>query len=329
MILTVTLNPSLDRTIEVDILRPGTVHRALRTRLDPGGKGVNVTRALLANGHSSRAVVPLGGPDGAELAVLLDGEQVDVISVPVQSATRSNVTVTELDGTVTKLNEPGATLTEQELLTVLGHLLEQSSVGDWVVLCGSLPPGVTDEQYAVMVALLADRGRRVAVDTSGPALGLAVEAGPDLVKPNRHELAEVVGRELNSVADVLTAAHELRDRGVDQVLVSLGGDGALLVGGPPGAPDLVGTSEVSDARSTVGAGDAFLAGYLSVIDPTRASESHIGPAVTRLLAFRAALAWGAAAVRLPGSRMPGPGDIDLSVAEVLTSPDPHTPLASA
>src|SRR5690606_38536407 len=158
MILTVTLNPSLDRTIEVASLEPGAVNRALRTRLDPGGKGVNVTRALLANGHDSRAVVPLGGPDGAQLLALLEAERVLVSSVPVAGHTRSNVTVAEPDGSVTKLNEPGASLTPAELETLTGLVLELSAPGDWVVLCGSLPPGVDEGEYAAMTRLLRGSG---------------------------------------------------------------------------------------------------------------------------------------------------------------------------
>jgi len=327
MILTVTLNPSLDRTIEVDRLVPGVVNRALRTRLDPGGKGVNVTRALLANGHASRAVVPLGGPDGNELATLLAAERVDVVAVPVAGSTRSNVTVAEADNTVTKLNEPGASLTEEELTTITGHVLEQSSPGDWVVLCGSLPPGVDAGEYAAMTKLLQSSGRRVAVDTSGPALAHAVAAAPDLVKPNRVELAEVVGRDLDSLAEILAAAHEVHDRGVAHVLVSLGGDGAVLVGGedPAADGDLVGTSRVDHPRSTVGAGDAFLAGYLSVV-----AAEHTPPGADgRSRALLEALAWGAAAVRLPGSLMPTPADIDLSAAQILAAPDLHARLAPA
>ncbi|HLS40584.1 MAG TPA: 1-phosphofructokinase [Ornithinicoccus sp.] len=325
MILTVTLNPSLDRTIDVDRIRIGAVHRGLRSRLDPGGKGVNVTRALRANGHRSLAVVPLGGPEGDQLARLLAAERVDVVRVPVEHPTRSNVAVAEADGNVTKFNEPGAPLAPDELRTVLGHVVEHSAAGDWVVLCGSLPPGVPVEQYAAMVTWLRERGRRVAVDTSGEALRLAVQAGPDLVKPNRHELGEVVGRELGTVAEVLDAAHQVHAAGVDHVVVSLGADGALLVGG--GGPDLAGTSTVTDAVSSVGAGDAFLAGYLAAL--TLPDHPAADPDQARERAFRTALAWGAAAVRLPGSRMPGPADIDLAVADVLTSPDPQTPLASA
>lgn len=338
MIVTVTLNPSLDRTIEVASLVPGGVNRALRTRLDPGGKGVNVTRALLANGHPSRAVVPLGGPDGAELEALLAAEHVDVVAVPVAGSTRSNVTVAEADGTVTKLNEPGANLTATELTTITAHVLEQSAPGDWVVLCGSLPPGVDDGEYAAMTTLLRSRGRHVAVDTSGAALRHAVAAGPDLVKPNREELAEVVGRELSSMAEVLEAAHELHRRGVGHVLVSLGADGAVLVGGQGaddgdpratadlGAPDLVGSSTVADPRSTVGAGDAFLAGYLSAICSSGATAPGDDG---RSRALVTALAWGAAAVRLPGSVMPSPSDIDLSAARLLPSPDLQSPLSPA
>lgn len=342
MILTVTLNPSLDRTVEVDALVPGAVHRALRSRVDPGGKGVNVTRALLANGVRSCAVVPLGGPDGAELAAMLAEASVDVVTVPVAGATRSNITIAESDGTVTKFNEPGAALSEQDLTTVVDHVLEHSQPGDWVVLCGSLPPGVDDDQYATMTTLLRERGRRVAVDTSGAALHHAVAAAPDLIKPNRVELAEVVGRDLDSVADILAAAHELHARGVGHVLVSLGGDGAVLVGGaddgagePHDVADLVGASTVATIRSTVGAGDAFLAGYLAALTdaaltdgarPATARPADVGPRARALLG---ALAWGAAAVSLPGSVMPSPDDIDPGAARIITRPDLHATLPPA
>lgn len=337
MILTVTLNPSLDRTVEVDALVPGAVHRALRSRVDPGGKGVNVTRALLANGVRSCAVVPLGGPDGAELAAMLAEASVDVVTVPVAGATRSNITIAEGDGTVTKFNEPGAALSGQDLATVVDHVLDSSQRGDWVVLCGSLPPEVDDDQYATMITLLRERGRRVAVDTSGAALRHAITAAPDLIKPNRVELAEVVGRDLDSVADILAAAHELHARGVGHVLVSLGGDGAVLVGGaddgagePHDVEDLVGASVVATIRSTVGAGDAFLAGYLAALTDAAltdgAGPADQGPRARPLLS---ALAWGAAAVSLPGSVMPSPGDIDPSAARIITRPDLHAPLPPA
>ncbi|MCL3859965.1 1-phosphofructokinase [Actinotalea sp. K2] len=309
MILTVTLNPSLDRTVVVDRLVRGQVLRAQSTRLDPGGKGVNVTRALLANGVPSRAVLPVAGAEGDQLVGLLDAERVATDIVPVSGRTRSNITVAEVDGTVTKLNEPGPSLTVEELDLVLDRALAGASPGGWVVLCGSLPPGAPADHYARMTERLTAAGLRVAVDTSGPALAQVLAAGPHLIKPNAEELSEAVGRPLGSRAEVVDAAQELRGTGVGRVLVSLGPAGALLV---DGSGVTVGESFAPSPRSSVGAGDAFLAGFLAALHVHGdTSNGSTRSALTQ------ALAWGAAAVQLPGSRMPGPGDIDPAAARLL------------
>ena len=306
MIITVTLNPSLDRTVEVDHLVRGQVLRARATHLHPGGKGVNVTRALLANGIPSRAVLPVAGADGDQLVELLAAEGVETVLVPVMGRTRSNVTIAEADGTVTKINEPGAALTPDELEEVVTRALDQAHAGGWVVLCGSLPPGVPEDQYATMTRRFAAAGIRVAVDTSGPALAHAVDAGPDLIKPNAEELAAAVGRPLGSLAEVVDAAQELRVLGARRVLVSLGAAGALLV---DEFGVSAGESFALNPRSTVGAGDAFLAGFLAA--------EHEHGAGRGQAALTQALAWGAAAVQLPGSQMPGPHDIDRGAAHLL------------
>ena len=303
MIITVTLNPSLDRTIELDHLAQGSVQRVTAARLDPGGKGVNVARALLANGVPTRAVLPVGGVEGAQLVSLLEHEGVDVAVVPVLGHTRSNITIAEADGTVTKLNEPGASLCAQDLEALAREVLAAASPDSWVVLCGSLPPGLRAEAYAALTRRFVTAGMHVVVDTSGPAFRAAVAVRPELVKPNAEELAEAVGRPLGSQAEVIAAARELQDRGAQTVLVSLGAVGAILVD----EAVMVGTSRGDDPRSTVGAGDAFLAGFL-------AGRYH---GASRREAFGEALAWGAAAVRLPGTQMPDPADIDRSVVHIL------------
>jgi len=303
MIITVTLNPSLDRTIEVPELVRGHVLRISGVHLHPGGKGVNVTRALLANGVPSRAVLPVGGQEGSQLVEMLEADAVDAITVPIAGSTRTNIAVAEPDGTVTKLNEPGPSVSAGELESVVGAALDAARPGDWIVLCGSLPQGADEDIYAQMVGRIRDRGVRAAVDTSGPALARVVVAGPDLIKPNAEELAEAVGRPLRTRAEIVEAARELQEAGARRVLVSLGGAGALLVD-EVGVE--VGTSIAPAPRSTVGAGDSFLAGYLS-------AEASGGAA-----ALATALAWGAAAVQLPGTQMPGPSDIDPAAAHVLT-----------
>jgi len=315
VIVTVTLNPSLDRTLELDGLERGSVLRTSTPTLEAGGKGVNVTRALTANGIPSVAVLPVGGGEGSELTALLEAEGVATRLVPVAGRTRSNITLAEPDGTVTKLNEPGAPLERRELAAIVAVLADAVGDGDWVVISGSVPASFGASDAAALTGGL-DRSR-LAVDTSGDALSAFLDGGPRLVKPNRAELAELTGHPLGSIAEVIDAAYTVRDRGADLVLVSLGADGAVLVG-PSGV--LVGESRVPRPRSTVGAGDCFLAGFLSRFS---ADESQLEPALLE------ALAWGAAAAALPGTGVPSPADLDHSNVQLVWQPDLDRPLVAS
>jgi 1-phosphofructokinase len=304
VIVTLTPNPSLDRTLAIPRLVRGAVLRATSGRVDPGGKGVNVARVLLANGHPALAVLPTGGGEGRQLTDLLGVEGVPCVGVPIAGAIRANTTVAEPDGTVTKLNETGPELTPDEVDRLLAETVREDA--DWVAGCGSLPPAAPANLYARLVSAAHDRGVRAAVDTSGPPLAAVVEAGPDLVKPNAEELAELAGRDLPTLGDVAAAARELLDRGVGAVLVSLGGDGALLVT----AREVVAAQPPRvTVASTVGAGDATLAGYLA---------AGTGDAA----ALAEAVSWGAAAVALPGTVMPGPADLDRVRPGVRLDRDP-------
>ena len=294
MIVTLTLNPSVDRTVEVETLERGEVMRALRVQVDPGGKGINVSRALAAHGLPTRAVVTVGGAEGEHLVTLLRETGIEIVPVPIKGAIRSNITVAEPDGTTTKFNEPGAQLSVEELAAVFDAVKGAVDSADWLVASGSLPAGTPAGFYADLVTRLAGSGTKVAVDTSGPALEAVLAAGPSLVKPNRDELAEATGKRLGTIADVVEAASRLRHLGAGAVLASLGADGAVLVddqgathGRTPAVPPL----------SSVGAGDAMLAGFLA----------GGGKGTDALVE---ALAWGAAAVLQPGSGMPSPRDID-------------------
>lgn len=299
MIVTFTANPSVDRTLEISALVRGSVTRATRTRVDGGGKGVNVTRALAANGYPSIAVLPSGGAEGAQLMALLEAEQLLVHPVGIAGAIRANVTIVEPHGTTTKINEPGPTLSHAEVAQLTDALLHAAWGADWAVLSGSLPPGAPADWYATLTVALHEQGVRVAVDTDGTGLSATFAAAPDLVKPNHRELAQASGLPVDGradalVADALVAVDRIRAAGARAVLASLGADGALLVE-PAGAYH--GSAQLSAPRSTVGAGDAMLAGFLAA-----------GGSGAEALA--AAVAWGTAAVALPGSRMPGPTDLD-------------------
>ncbi|WP_330467384.1 1-phosphofructokinase [Streptomyces longwoodensis] len=300
MILTVTPNPSLDRTYEVPSLDRGEVIRASGERMDPGGKGVNVSRAVAAAGRRTVAVLPLGGAPGALVADLLDAQGIEVAPVPVAGATRSNIALAESDGVLTKINAPGPELSAAEQELLLETVREQSRDAAWIACCGSLPPGLAPSWYADVVTRAHASGARIALDTSGPALLEALRAAPDVVKPNAEELAQAVGRPLTTVGDAVKAAEELRGMGARAVLASLGADGQLLVedGGTWFASARVGT-----VRSNVGAGDSSLAGFLVA--------GGSGPE-----ALASAVAHGAAAVQLPGSVMPTPADLDLAAVTV-------------
>lgn len=294
MILTVTPNPSLDRTFELPGLRRGAVLRATADRVEAGGKGVNVSRAAAAAGHRTVAVLPLGGPEGTLLARLLEEGGIEARGVPLAGRTRVNVTLVEPDGTLTKVNAAGPQLTPAEAEALLETARGAAAEADWIACCGSLPRGLAPAWYAELVTRVHRAGARIALDTSGEALTAALRERPDVVKPNAHELADAVGRPLATVGDAVKAAEELRDRGAGAVLASLGADGQLLV---DGTGTHFGHAAVAAVRSNVGAGDASLAGFLAGGGAGRA-------------ALAAAVAHGAAAVQLPGSAMPAPDDLD-------------------
>ncbi|MFF0077022.1 1-phosphofructokinase [Streptomyces sp. NPDC005494] len=309
MILTVTPNPSLDRTYELPGLTRGAVLRATGDRVDPGGKGVNVSRAVAAAGHRTVAVAPLGGPEGALLARLLGEHGIEAAGVPIAGSTRINITLVEPDGTLTKVNAAGPEITPAEAEALLDTVRTRSAGADWIACCGSLPRGLPPRWYAELVARSHRAGVRIALDTSGAALLAALPEQPDVIKPNTQELAEAVGRPLATVGDALKAAQELCELGARSVLASLGAAGQLLV---ERSGAYFASARVDAVRSDVGAGDASLAGFLSTGGTGRA-------------ALAAAVAHGAAAVQLPGSLMPAPADLDPSA--VVTTADIPVDLA--
>lgn len=283
MIVTVTPNPSIDRTIEIDRLERGALIRARRSSAEAAGKGINVSCALAAQGVATVAVLPLAAETATTYLGLL-AEATPVAAVPIAGSIRINVSLIEADGTVTKVNEPGPALAAGDadaLLSAAGAVRDAA----WILGCGSLPPGAPFNFYARLAAL-GSADRRVAVDASGEALTAAVSAGVALVKPNRAELEGLVGRTLSTLGDVLAAARTLIDRGCDAVLVSLGADGALYVDAEAAVHA---EAPIDDPVNTVGAGDALLAGFVA--------------AGGRGAGLSTAVAWAVAAVRSPGTRM--------------------------
>lgn len=321
MIVTLTPNPSIDRSTSLPELRRGEVNRAAESRVDPGGKGINVSRALAAQGTPTVAVLPTGGPEGALMVELLRDAAVQHVTVPVRGALRTNVALLEPDGTTTKVNEPGPALTAQDVEALLARTVEayaaaadgRSAPGGWVVGCGSLPPGAPVDLFARLVDRARSAGARVAVDSSGGPLAATVAARPDLLKPNHEELEELVGRPLPTLADVSDAAQELVRAGVGTVVVSLGGQGALLV---TGDGVVHAGARVDAPRSTVGAGDCLLAGVLDALARDLPAAEVVAAGVR----------WGSAAVALPGSAVPSPSDVARVTPVVTSHPDLSAPV---
>lgn len=325
-IVTVTVNPAVDKSTSVERVEPDRKLRCRRPRFDPGGGGLNVSRAIGRLGGSSRAITVLGGPTGEILESLLREEGIDVRGLSTEAWTRENLMVVEsgADDRQYRFGMPGPELTESEwraVLDAIGDELADEGHADrngagarddgrrYVVASGSLPPGAPEDFYARVAELTGNTGAALVVDTSGEALARALEAGVFLVKPNLRELMEATGRSLDDPdeGDQPSGSHEraardLVERGAAEVVVvSMGSAGALLV-----------TKDISEhvasptvpIRSKVGAGDSMVAGIVHALDGGWSLHD----------AVRYGVAAGAAAVTTPGTEL-----LDAETTEELFS----------
>ncbi|TDE92555.1 1-phosphofructokinase family hexose kinase [Occultella glacieicola] len=254
MILTVTANPALDVTYRTTALRPGESHRVGIVGRSAGGKGVNVARVLRALGEDPVCVGFLGGSTGAEIRELLDRAGIRHEFLPVQGPTRTTVTVVD-DSGATVLNEPGPQVSAADWRSLADVVATLMSPGDVLVISGSTPPGTPPDAVASLVRDAVEMDVRVVVDTSGPTLLAAADAGADVLKPNAEEL-----RAATQVTDVRAAAGALLDRGAGLVVVSLGEAGVVAVGDVEGVRQIwtAAPPEVLTGNPT-GAGDAAVA----------------------------------------------------------------------
>lgn len=258
-ILTLTLNPALDLTVELARLEPGQVNRSEAMHAHAAGKGVNVAQVLADLGHTL-TVSGFLGEDNAQVFEALFTQRgfVDAF-IRVPGETRSNIKLAEQDGRITDLNGPGPVVDEAAQQALLERLEQIAPGHDVVVVAGSLPRGVSPQWLQALIERLKKLGLNVALDTSGEALRVALAAGPWLIKPNTEELADALGCEVVSELAQAQAAQRLHAQGIDHVVISHGADGvnwfsvgSALHASPP---------KVTVA-STVGAGDSLLAGML-------------------------------------------------------------------
>ncbi|MNU97983.1 Tagatose-6-phosphate kinase [compost metagenome] len=258
-ILTLTLNPALDLTVELSRLEPGQVNRSDAMHTHAAGKGVNVAQVLADLGHQLTVSGFLGEDNLQAFETLFAKRGFVDAFIRVPGETRSNIKLAESDGRITDLNGPGPQVSAAAQQALLDRLDQIAPSHDAVVVAGSLPQGVSPQWLQALILRLKNLGLKVALDTSGEALAAALKAGPWLIKPNTEELAEVLGCEVVSVLAQAEAASRLHAQGIEHVVISHGAEGvnwfsvgSALHAAPP---------KVSVA-STVGAGDSLLAGML-------------------------------------------------------------------
>ncbi len=289
MIYTVTLNPTLDRTLTVPNLRLGELNRARSVRLDLSGKGINVSRLLRRLEIPSRVMGFVGGGTGKAIQDGLTEEGFETIFIQVIGETRQNITIVdEATGVYTKINEPGAAVDPSDLAAMRTLIGRMAAANDLWVFSGSLPPGAPADFYAQLISQVQGRGGRAFLDTSGEALRQGLAARPYAIKPNSEEASELLGRPLVSDEDHLAAARQLQACGPRLVCLTRGAQGLVL------ALDqalLLAPALPITPVSPIGAGDATMAGLMwAVRDQCNAIETA-----------RRALACGAAAAMQEGT----------------------------
>lgn len=281
MILTVSLNPAVDRNCRLAAMEPGAVNRLDSAESVAGGKAVNVTKVLRQFHMAVAAVGFLGGNGGTLIEESLERMGVECHFTRVGGDTRMNTNIVDGQGRVTELLEPGPVITGEELRLFLKQFSGCLETCELVVLSGSVPEGVPTDIYANLIELCRMAGRKVILDTSGEALRLGVKAAPDLVKPNRRELEYLAGKELKSPEEIESAARDLLRQGVGTVVVTLGSEGLL---GVEGEETVFQAAKPVQAVNTVGCGDTVVASLCM----SGLTQEDMGTALAKAAAMAAA-----------------------------------------
>lgn len=257
MVVTVTMNPAIDKTVEIDALIPGGLNRIRKVEYDAGGKGINVSKTIQELGGKSIATGFLGGNAGKTIENVLNEKKIENDFIWVDGETRTNTKVFEQNGEVTELNEPGPKISEEQTERLLKKLETLAGEDTLFVLSGSVPQGVDKDIYGRITRLVHKKGSKVLMDADGELFTRTLDAAPDIIKPNRVELEEYAGLDYRaSREELFELAEELMKKGIGTVVVSMGKSGALFAMGEKrmSCPALS-----VKAHSTVGAGDAMVA----------------------------------------------------------------------
>jgi 1-phosphofructokinase family hexose kinase len=287
LIVTLTINPAIDRIFSVDRLAFEDRSYINSIRESAGGRGINASRVIQSFGADTRAVLISGGDSGKRLEEHLVGCGFATTLVPIQNAIRTNLTITDKHGLTVNLNEVGPVLAKAEVAKVERAVRECLDKASWLLLCGSLPPGVPSCFYGKLIAMARKKKVKTLLHADGAALREGIEQGPTVVTPNQQEAERLLGRTLLTRTHCLEAAAQIRSMGAEAVVLSLGSRGAI---GAFADGMLEAVPPRVDAVCPIGAGDALTAAYTwSSTRKNNAAE-----------ALRWGVAAGTASSRLPG-----------------------------
>jgi 1-phosphofructokinase family hexose kinase len=287
LIVTLTSNPAIDRTLTVDRLAFEDRAYIKSCRETAGGRGINASRVVHCFGGKTLAISISGGDNGKELQELLGGLGFPTSLVPVKNEIRTNLTITDRHGLTVSLNEPGPQLEKSEVADLEKAVRQALEKASWLLLCGSLPPGVPSSFYGKLISMARQRKVKSLLDADGDPLREGIEAKPTVVTPNQQEAERLLGRTLLMRTQHLEAAERIRSMGAESVVLSLGSRGAIAAfrdGLVEALPPRV------DALCPIGSGDALTAAYTWAIDSKSAPAD----------ALRWAVAAGTASAKLPG-----------------------------
>jgi 1-phosphofructokinase family hexose kinase len=287
VILTLTLNPAIDRTVMVDHLVFEDRGYILARTESAGGRGINAARVIQSFGAKTVAIVTAGGEIGVKMQRLLKDEAFPSDVVAIQGETRTNLTISDKQGLTVKLNEMGPELLPAELAAIISAVEKRISKASWLMICGSIPPTVNSHFYCDIVTLARNHKVSTLLDTDGEALLHGIEAHPTVVTPNQQEAERLLNRALLTRSQFLEAAHRIQSMGAESVILSLGSRGVIATDGKE-------TLEIIppriDALCPIGAGDALAAAFTWWMD----KKKNFADAV------RWGVAAGTASAALPG-----------------------------
>ena len=317
MIITVTLNPAVDQTLVLGQLTLGDTNRVRESRVDPGGKGINVSRVLRELGGQSLATGVASGSLGRFVEHFLSEQGILCDFVHTRGQTRTNLTIMdEASHETTLLSYRGPEIDPRRVQTLEARLRRYVKAGDWLVLAGSLPPSIEPEEYVRLIELGREFGAQTVLDADAKALEVGLSGRPDIVKSNHHEAERLLGRTMHNDRALLKAAQEMREAGAATAIVTAGRRGAVAVSeagvwwsSPP----------KTDVVSTVGAGDSLLAGLLFKLEQDAGIEE----------ALRWGTAAGAAACLSAGTQLCQREDVERMVAQVQVEHTRRRPMAAS